>query len=103
MPSTWGTRASSWKGTCPAFAKGSRQGLIFQKEGQAELLGLIDRLIANPRAAASLFVTKDMRAARLLAAEKQAFRDMEAQAMTAHLERLRTRRPETAETASLPP
>lgn len=82
-------------------AKGIKQGLIFQKEGQAELLGLIDRLIANARTAASLFVTEDIRAARLLAAEKQAFRDMETQATTAHLERLRMRGPETAGTSSL--
>ena len=82
-------------------AKGIKQGLVFRKEDQVELLGLIDRLIANARTAASLFVTEDVRAARLLAAEKQAFRDMEAQATTAHLERLRMRRPETAETSSL--
>jgi phosphate:Na+ symporter len=82
-------------------AKKIRRGLAFSKEGQAELLGLIGRLVANTRAAASLFVTEDARAARLLAAEKEAFRDMEARATETHFERLRAGRIETAETSSL--
>lgn len=82
-------------------AKAIKRGVVLSKEGQAELLGLIDRLIANVRTAASLFVTEDARAARLLAAEKEAFRDFEAQATGAHLERLRAGRIETAETSSL--
>ena len=48
-----------------------------------------------------MFVTEDVRAARLLAAEKEAFRDVEAQATAAHFERLRAGRIETAETSSL--
>jgi phosphate:Na+ symporter len=51
-----------------------RRGLAFSKEGQSELLDIIDRLIANVRAAASLFMTADERAARLLAADRLAFR-----------------------------
>ena len=61
-------------------AKKIKRGLVFSKESQAELLALIDRLVANTRAAASLFMTEDARAARLLAAEKEAFRDIEARA-----------------------
>ena len=82
-------------------AKRIKRGLTFSKEGQAELLGLVDRLLANLRAAAALFVTEDVRAARLLAAEEEAFRDIEAQATTAHFERLRAGRIETAETSAL--
>jgi phosphate:Na+ symporter len=82
-------------------AKKIRRGLAFSKEGQAELLGAVDRLIANTRAAAALFVTEDVRAARLLAAEKEAFRDVEAQATQAHFDRLRAGRIEAAETSSL--
>ena len=78
-----------------------KRGLAFSKEGQAELLTMIDRLTANLRAAASLFMTEDERAARLLAAEKEAFRNLEASATAAHFERLRSGRVDTAETSSL--
>ena len=78
-----------------------KRGLAFSKEGQTELLALVDRLIANTRAAGSLFMTQDVRAARLLAAEKEAFRDIEARATEAHFERLRAGRRESVETSSL--
>ena len=82
-------------------AKRIKRGLAFSKEGQAELLGIVDRLLANLRTAAAVFMTQDVRAARLLAAEKEAFRDLEARATTAHFERLRAGRIETAETSTL--
>ncbi|HWG04925.1 MAG TPA: Na/Pi cotransporter family protein [Beijerinckiaceae bacterium] len=82
-------------------AKRLKRGLSFSKEGQAELLELTDRLIANARQAASLFMTGNMQAARRLAHEKQAFRDREAAATTAHFARLRAGRIETAETSAL--
>ncbi|MEA2729515.1 MAG: phosphate:Na+ symporter [Acetobacteraceae bacterium] len=50
-----------------------KRGLTFSSEGEAELLAMIDRLTANLRAAASLFMTEDERAARLLASEKEIF------------------------------
>jgi phosphate:Na+ symporter len=50
-----------------------KRGLTFSREGEAELLAMIDRLTANLRAAASLFMTEDERAARLLASEKEIF------------------------------
>jgi phosphate:Na+ symporter len=78
-----------------------RRGLAFSDEGQNELLDIIDRLIANVRAAASLFMTGDDRAARLLAAEKEAFRSLEAAATASHFARLRAGRIDTAETSSL--
>ncbi|GAB0117184.1 Na/Pi cotransporter family protein [Acidisoma sp. 7E03] len=78
-----------------------RRGLAFSREGEAELTAIIDRLIVNAQAAASLFMTADERAARLLAAEKEAFRDIEAQATAAHFARLRAGRIDTAETSSL--
>ena len=46
-------------------------------------------------------MTDDPRAARLLAAEKEAFRDMEAAATRAHFLRLRQGRIDTAETSAL--
>ena len=78
-----------------------KRGLAFSKEGQVELLTMVDRLMANLRAAAALFVTEDERAARLLAAEKEAFRNLEADATASHFERLRSGRVDTAETSSL--
>jgi phosphate:Na+ symporter len=78
-----------------------KRGLAFSRDGETELLALVDRLLANTRAAAALFVTEDARAARLLAAEKEAFRDVEGSATMAHLERLRAGRTETVETSSL--
>jgi phosphate:Na+ symporter len=62
---------------------------------------MIDRLTANVRAAASLFMTEDERAARLLAVEKEAFRNLEVFATASHFERLRSGRVDTAETSSL--
>ncbi|MFL5337415.1 MAG: Na/Pi cotransporter family protein [Geminicoccaceae bacterium] len=78
-----------------------KRGLAFSKEGQAELVGIVDRLVTNLRTAATVFMTDDVRAARLLAAEKEAFRDIEAQATAAHFERLRARRIDAAETSAL--
>jgi phosphate:Na+ symporter len=79
----------------------AKRGLSFSKSGQAELLGMIDRLISNVRTAGSLFMTGDERAARLLAAEKEAFRAMEVASTDAHFDRLRSRRLDTAETSAL--
>jgi phosphate:Na+ symporter len=78
-----------------------RRGLAFSEQGEGELLEIIDRLIANVRAAASLFMTGDDRAARLLAAEKEAFRSLEAEATASHFARLRAGRIDTTETSSL--
>jgi len=78
-----------------------RRGLAFSEQGEGELLEIIDRLITNVRAAASLFMTGDDRAARLLAAEKEAFRSLEAEATASHFARLRAGRIDTAETSSL--
>jgi phosphate:Na+ symporter len=82
-------------------AKSIKRGIVFPRDNQTELLALIDRLVANTRTAASLFVTEDSRAARLLAAEKEAFRDIETNATTAHLDGLRAGSPEAAEASSL--
>ena len=61
----------------------------------------MNRLIANLRAAASLFMTADPRAARLLAEEKPAFRDAEQAATRTHFERLRVTGGEGADTSAL--
>ncbi len=83
------------KGLLGSLARKQKRGLAFSREGEAELRGMSDRLIGNLRAAASLFVTEDVRAARILAAEKEAFREQETTATAAHFARLRAGRPET--------
>ena len=50
---------------------------------------MIDRLAVNLRMAASLFMTADERAARLLVGEKEVFRSLEAAATETHFDRLR--------------
>jgi len=82
-------------------SKRLKRGLAFSREGQAELSAMMARLISNLRTAASVFMTENPRAARLLAVEKEAFRDLEAAATQAHFARLREGRPETAETSAL--
>ncbi len=78
-----------------------KRGLAFSESGRTELLSMIDRLLANIRTAASLFMSGDERAARLLATEKEVFRSLQAASMDAHFDRLRSRRPDTTETSAL--
>jgi phosphate:Na+ symporter len=78
-----------------------RRGVQFSKAGQAELLMMIDRLLVNLRMSASLFMTADERAARLLAGEKETFRNLESEATAAHFRRLRARSVETVETSTM--
>ncbi len=82
-------------------AKRLKRGVSFSAEGQAEILPMVERLCTNLRAAAAVFMTEDPRAARALADEKEAFRDLEAASTEAHFARLRAGRAGTAETSSL--
>jgi phosphate:Na+ symporter len=67
-----------------------KRGMPAPEAERDEMRRLVTRLIANLRAAAAVFMTEDTRAARLLVAEKEAFRDLEATATTAHFNALRT-------------
>lgn len=78
-----------------------KRGLVFSREDRKQLMELTFRLLANIRAAAALFVTDDLRAARLLAGEKNMFRDTESRATSAHFEKLRSGRTDAAETSML--
>lgn len=82
-------------------AKKITRGTTVSQNDQAELLDAADRLITNVRSAAALLVTEDARAARLLAAEKAAFRNIEAKATQNHFERLRATRSDATETGTL--
>jgi len=78
-----------------------KRGVSFSAEGEADLVRLLDRLVANVRMAGALFVSSDQSLARLLAAEKEAFRLIEAEAAEAHYRRLRSGNSNTLETSSL--
>jgi phosphate:Na+ symporter len=78
-----------------------QRGVSFSPEGEADLLGLVDRVTANVRLAASLFVSGDESAARRLVAEKEAFRTVESDAVAAHYLRLQSGNVSTVETSSL--
>lgn len=73
-----------------AARKQMKRGVAFPKEVGSELADLAERLNENARRAASLFVTRDVRAAHGLADEKQAFREIEADASRRHFQRLRS-------------
>ena len=83
-----------------AVAKGIKRGVTLPMQTKAELTSTVDRLIANTRLAASLFMSDDVRGARLLAAEKRAFRDIEAVATTTHFDLLRHGQPGATDTSS---
>jgi phosphate:Na+ symporter len=78
-----------------------KDGQPVGEAGVDELRALLDRLTGNLRAAASLFMTEDLRAARLLAEEKAAFRQLEEAATRLHLERLRRGAAEAVGTGAL--
>jgi phosphate:Na+ symporter len=85
----------------PHAAKRLKRGLVFTKEEQAEIIGLIERLASNLRTAATLFMTEDARIARTLADEKIVFREAEAQATTAHFDLMRSARLDAVQASAL--
>ncbi len=89
------------RGLLDLAGKKMKRGLVFSPANEADLLSIIDRLIANLHHAAGLFVNGNERAARLLVAEKEAFRDLEARATETHFRFLREGRAEAAEGSSL--
>ena len=70
-------------------ARRIKRGLDLPKDERETLRIALDRLESDIRSAATVFITGDLRAARLLAAEKEAFRDIEARATADHLGNLR--------------
>jgi len=81
-------------------AKRMKRNIALSSEQTEELAVIIARLVTNLRAAASVFMTEDVRAARLLAAEKEVFRDLEAAATDAHFAAIRAGRTEVAEASA---
>ncbi len=72
-----------------AVGKRLKRGVVLAAAEQAEIAVVIERLCANLRRAGAVFMTEDPRAARELAAEKEAFRDLEAASTAAELAKLR--------------
>lgn len=72
----------------PHASKRFKRGLPVEERQEQTLESLIDRLIANTRLAASLFMTEDTPAARALAEEKLAFRKAEEKATAEHFSRM---------------
>jgi phosphate:Na+ symporter len=70
-------------------ARRLKRGLAMGEAERAEARRLLDRLIQTLRAAGAVFMTEDVRAARMLVTEKEAFRGLEAAAAEAHLAELR--------------
>ena len=81
-------------------ARRLRRNIVLTHERKDELAAIITRLVANLRAAASVLMTKDLRAARLLAAEKETFRDIETAATEQHFAQIRAGQTQAAETSA---
>jgi phosphate:Na+ symporter len=83
------------------MAKRVKRGLSFSSEGHGELRDMLERLAENLRAATAVFISDDANMARKLAAEKEAFRDLEESTVDAHFERLQAGRRDSIETSAL--
>jgi phosphate:Na+ symporter len=89
------------KSLMPLAAKRIKQGIAFSEANRQELREMIERLIANARAAAAVFMTEDARAARRLIGEKEVFREFETHATGAHFGRVGAGHKESVETGRL--
>jgi phosphate:Na+ symporter len=65
-------------------ARRLKRGLTLPESERAETAQLLGRLGSTARAAAPVIMSEDPRAARVLVAEKEAFREIEAEATAAH-------------------
>ena len=82
-------------------AKKIKRGVVFSKEGTAELESFHQEVVDNLKLAFSAFMTGDVRIARQLVTEKAALRATEFAAAESHLARLREGRVESIESSSL--
>jgi phosphate:Na+ symporter len=72
-----------------AAARRLKRGVPMSATEHAAVSRILQRLANTARAAAAVFMTEDARAARVLVAEKEAFREIETAATAAHFARLR--------------
>ncbi|HXC14693.1 MAG TPA: Na/Pi cotransporter family protein [Stellaceae bacterium] len=88
------------RGVAANLAKQVKRNLAFSPQGSGEIREMLQRLVKNVRAAAAVFMTDDVRAARGLLGEKEVFRDLETRATEAHFARVRAGRVESVETSA---
>ena len=81
-------------------AKRLKRNITLSHDQTDELAAIIARVVANLRSAASVFMTADVRAARMLAAEKEAFRSLEAAETDAHFAQIRAGQAQAAEASA---
>lgn len=82
-------------------AKKIRNRLAFSDAGLRDIRSLHERLASNLQLALGVFLSRDVKAARRLVAEKDEFRYLERAAVRSHLDRLRSGRLESIETSAL--
>jgi len=81
-------------------AKRLKRNIALSHEQTDELAATVARLVTNLRSAASVFMTADVRAARILAAEKETFRGLEAAETDAHFAQIRAGQAQAAEASA---
>lgn len=89
------------RGLLGIAARRARRGVTFSREGLADLLAQVDRLLELLHRSTSVFLSGDPEAARALALEKDIDRRWEDEATAAHFERLRSGNVDTIETSAL--
>jgi phosphate:Na+ symporter len=82
-------------------AKKIKRRVVFSTEGAAELQSFHQEVVDNLKLAFSVFMSGDVKIARLLVNEKATLRAAEFAAAESHLARLRDGRPESIESSSL--
>jgi phosphate:Na+ symporter len=82
-------------------AKKMKRKIVFSTEGAAELHSFHQEVVDNLKLAFSVFMSGDVKIARLLVTEKATLRAAEFAAAESHLARLRDGRPESIESSSL--
>jgi phosphate:Na+ symporter len=82
-------------------AKKMKRKVVFSTEGAAELQSFHQEVVDNLKLAFSVFMSGDVKIARLLVTEKATLRAAEFAAAESHLARLRDGRPESIESSSL--
>lgn len=75
--------------------------LVFSPDGWAELKHMLERVTGNTRLASAVFMTRELRSAKQLMAEKGVIRDMETSATEQHFKRLREGRTDSKETSNI--
>lgn len=89
------------KSLLDAALKKIKKRKMFSPEGMAELRRMHAYVLDTARLALTVFMDRDVDAARLLLERKEAFRALERDGTQSHLDRLRGGRPESVETSAL--